>query len=93
MRLSKELIKQIAEAIANNLESKGMVKLAVPGHVLAERIAGIITEDMAAEDRLNREVEKLLASYEGEIAKGGMDYRKLFELTKQKLAKEKKMVI
>jgi hypothetical protein len=93
MRLSKELIKQIAEAIANNLESKGLARLSQPRHVVAAKVAEIITEDMMAEDRLNREVEKLLASYEGEISKGGMDYRKLFELTKQKLAKEKKMVI
>lgn len=93
MRLSKELIKQIAEAIANNLESRGVAKLAVPKHVLAGRIGEIITKDLLAEDRLNDEVKKLLGSYEGEITRGGMDYRKLFELTKQKLAKERKIVL
>lgn len=93
MRLSKELIKQIADAVVANLDGKGMVKLAAPKHVVAAKVAEIIMEDMAAEDRLNREVENILRSHEGEIAKGGMDYRKLFELTKQKLAREKKMVI
>jgi hypothetical protein len=93
MRLSKELIKQIADAIANNLESKGMVTFSQPKHIVAAKVAEIIMEDMAAEDRLNREVENILRSHEGEIAKGGMDYRKLFELTKQKLARERKMVI
>ena len=93
MRLSKELIRQIAEAVANNLESKGVAKLAVPKHVLAEKIGEIITKDMLAEDQLNRDVEKVLAAYESEIAQGQMDYRKVFDLTKQKLAKERKMVL
>lgn len=93
MRLSKELIRQIAESIANNLNSKGLARLAVPRHVLAERIGEIITRDMQAEDQLNRDVEKVLASYESEISKGQMDYRKVFELTKQKLAKDRKMVL
>lgn len=93
MRLSKELIRQIAEAIANNLESKGVAKLAVQKHVLAERIGEIITKDMLAEEQLNRDVEKILAAYESEIAKGQMDYRKVFDLTKQKLAKERKIVL
>ncbi len=93
MRLSNELIRQIAEAIANNLESKGMAKLSVARHVLAERIGAIIIKDMQAEDQLNRDVEKILSSYEREIAHGQMDYRKVFDLTKQKLAKERKMVI
>lgn len=93
MRLSNELIRQIAEAIANNIESKNMAKLGVARHVLAERIGAIITRDMQAEDQLNRDVEKMLSSYEREIALGQMDYRKVFELTKQKLAKERKMVI
>ena len=93
MRLPKELIRQIAEAIAASLDSKGLVKPSGSRTILAERIAEIITQDMLAEDRLNREVEKLLEAHEDEIAKGGMDYRKVFELTKQKLARERKIVL
>lgn len=93
MRLSKELIRQIAEAIASNIESKGVATLGVPKHALAQRIGDIIIGNMQAEDRLNEDVRKLLGSHEDEISKGGMDYRKLFELTKQKLAKERKMVL
>jgi hypothetical protein len=48
---------------------------------------------MLAEDKLNDEVKKLLAAHEDEIAKGHMDYRKVFDLTKQKLAKERGIVL
>jgi len=48
---------------------------------------------MLAEEKLNKDVEKLLAAHEEEIAKENMDYRKVFELTKQKLAKERGIVL
>ncbi len=93
MRLSKELINHIALAITNNLESKGMAKYDVPKTGIAEKIDEIITRNMLEEDKLNKDVEKMLAAHEAEIARGNMDYRKVFELTKQKLAKERGIVL
>lgn len=93
MRLSKDLINHIADAMAASLDTKGLVKLKKPRKDLAAKIAETITADLAAEDRLNREVEKILTAYEAEISKGQMDYRKVFELTKQKLAKDRGMVL
>ncbi len=93
MRLTKELISQIAEAMVASLEAKNQVRFTAPRARAAAKIIEIITADLAAEDRLNRDVEKVLAAYESEIAKGNMDRRKVFELTKQKLAKERGMVL
>ncbi len=93
MRLSKELIRHVADAIANNLESKGMVKYDVPRTAIVEKIDEMITKNMLEEDKLNKDVEKMLAAHEAEIARGNMDYRKVFELTKQKLAKERGLVL
>jgi hypothetical protein len=93
MRLSKEMISHIANAIATNLEAKGAAKYLVPKPTVSAKIAGIITQNMLDEDRLNAEVEKLLAAYENEIAKGQMDYRKVFDLTRQKLARERGIVL
>ncbi len=93
MRLSKGLIKIIADAIAKNLETKGLAKYDAPRAAIMEKIAEVITANMLAEDKLNAEVEKILSAHEAEIKKGQMDYRKVFELTKQKLAKERGMVL
>jgi uncharacterized protein len=93
MRLPKEMIKHMADAIAANLESKGLVEYEVPKNAISEKIAEVITADMLAEDKLNKEVEKLLSAHEAEISRGQMDYRKVFEMTKQKLAKEKGIVL
>ncbi len=93
MRLPKELIIHIADTIASELESKDMVKYAVPKAGISAMVADVITESMLAEDQLNKEVEKILAAHEAAIAKGQVDYRKIFELTKQKLAKERGIVL
>ncbi|HTG01477.1 MAG TPA: DUF507 family protein [Nitrospirota bacterium] len=93
MRLTKEMIQHIADAIAANLQAKGLVEYEASKAAVAGKIADIITADMQAEDKLNKDVEKLLAAHEAEISKGQMDYRKVFELTKQKLAKERGMVL
>lgn len=93
MRLPKEMIKHIADAIAKNLETKGLAKYDVPRTTISEKIAEVITANMLAEDKLNAEVEKILSAHEAEIKKGQMDYRKVFDLTKQKLAKERGIVL
>lgn len=93
MRLTRELIQTIAEAMVASLESKNMATLVNPRKNVVAKIAEVITADLAEEDRLNKDVEKVLAAYETEIAKGNMDYRKVFELTKQKLAKERGMIL
>ena len=93
MRLPKEMIKHIADEIAANLEKKGLVEYEVPRAAIAGKIADVITANMLEEDRLNKDVEKLLSAHEAEISREQMDYRKVFELTKQKLAKERGIVL
>jgi len=93
MRLPKEMIKHIADAIATNLESKGLAEYEAPKSTIVAKIAEVITADMVAEDSLNRDIEELLAAHEAEIAQGQMDYRKVFEMTKQKLAKDRGIVL
>ncbi len=93
MRLSKELIQHIANAVAANLETRGFAKYSAASAAIAAKIADVITRNMQEEDKLNKDVEKLLAAHEDEIAKGQMDYRKVFELTRQKLAKDRGFVL
>jgi hypothetical protein len=93
MRLTKELILHISSAIANNLEAKEMVRYEILKTAITENINDVITKNMLEEDKLNKDVEKLLSVHEAEIAKGNMDYRKVFELTKQKLAKDRGFVL
>jgi hypothetical protein len=87
------MIKYLSDAIAVNLETKGLADYEVPREAISAKIAEVITADMLAEDKLNKDVEKLLNAHEAEIAKENMDYRKLFDLTKNKLAKDRGIVL
>ena len=93
MRLSKDMIKYLSDAIAVNLETKGLADYEVTREAISAKIAEVITTDMLAEDKLNKDVEKLLVAHEAEIAKENMDYRRVFELTKHKLAKDRGIVL
>ena len=53
----------------------------------------LIMEELTVEDRLNEEVREILKGHTVEIEKGRLDYRRLFDLTKQKLVKERNIVI
>ncbi len=45
------------------------------------------------EDRLNQEVREMLKQFDADIEKGRLDYRRLFDLTKKKLIKERNIII
>jgi len=93
MRLSKEMIKYLADAISENLESKGIVEYEIPKSKISELIAEVIVANMQEEDKLNKDVEKLLAPHEAEMSQEMMDYRKMFDLTKKKLAQDRGIVL
>ncbi len=57
------------------------------------RTEEIITEELMVEDRLNDEVREILKKHAEDIERGRMDYRKLFDLTKQKLVRERNLVL
>jgi hypothetical protein len=93
MRIPKSWVPLMAKQIVNNLVSKGLIEPAVPVEKLIEEAGHLILEELMVEDRLNDEVRQLLKKYESEIAKGRLDFRKLFDMTKQKLVRERNIVL
>ncbi|OHE59170.1 MAG: hypothetical protein A2Z47_06485 [Thermodesulfovibrio sp. RBG_19FT_COMBO_42_12] len=93
MRVPKSWVPLLAKKIADNIISKELVKLAVPIQKLLLETEDIILYELAAEDRLNEEVREVLKKHASEIEQGRLDYRRLFELTKQKLAKERNLIL
>ena len=83
----------MAKQIVNNLVNKGLIEPAVSVEQLIEETGNLILDELMAEDRLNEEVRQLLKKYESEIAKGRLDFRKLFDMTKQKLVRERNIVL
>ena len=53
----------------------------------------IFLKELKVEEELNVEVEKMLSKYEKEFQSGKLDRRKMFQMIKNQLAKEKKVVL
>lgn len=93
MRVPKSWVPILARKVAENLTSREVVKLTVPMDKFIAKTEEIIMEELMVEDRLNDEVRELLKKHSTDIERGRMDYRRLFELTKHKLVKERNLVL
>ncbi|MDA8432851.1 MAG: DUF507 family protein [Nitrospiraceae bacterium] len=93
MRIPKAWVPILAKRIAENLAAKELVGIKVAMEKFVEKTEEIIAEELSLEDRLNEEVRELLKKHATDIERGRMDYRRLFELTKQKLVKERNLVL
>ncbi|WP_353684868.1 DUF507 family protein [Thermodesulfovibrio sp. 3907-1M] len=93
MRIPKSWVPYIANKIIENLLKKDMIEMTVPKEQLLEEAEKLILDELMVEDRLNEEVRELLKKYEAEIERDKLDYRKLFEMTKQKLVKQRNLVL
>lgn len=83
----------MARRIVDNLIKKDLIEPAIPVNTLIEETEKLLMDELMVEDRLNEEVRNLLRKYDSEIEKGRLDYRKLFDMTKQKLVKERNIVL
>jgi hypothetical protein len=93
MRIPKSWVPILAKKIADNIISKKLVSSAVPLEKLVSETAELLLNELTVEDRLNEEVRELLKKYSPDIEKGHLDYRKLFDLTKQKLVRERNLIL
>lgn len=93
MRIPKSWVPYIAENIVENLLKKDLIEPLVSKEELLSEAEKLILDELMVEDRLNEEVREILKKYEAEIEKSKLDYRKLFEMTKQKLVKQRNLVL
>ena len=92
MRLKKEFVEQISKRIIESLISKDLIIWEGDHNRLESIISDIITEDLMVEDRLNEEVKQLLDSRTEEYERSMMDYGRVFQLVKSKLARERGLI-
>jgi hypothetical protein len=93
MRIPKNWVPSIAGKIVNNLLKKELAEPAVPVETLIAETERLLLEELMVEDRINDEVRQILKKFEPEIEKGRLDYRKLFDMTKQKIVRERNVIL
>ncbi len=93
MRVPKGWAPVLSKVIIEELLNREQINLVMPREQVVALLSGLILEELMVEDILNAEVREMLKKYDSEIEKGRLDYRRLFEMTKQKLVKDRNIVL
>jgi len=92
MGLRKEYVKLLSTKVVEGLIKQEMIE--VPeGLDLADQLFQIMDAEINMEDRLNEEVRLLLNQYQDQMRQSGASYQEMFKLIKNKLVRERKLVL
>jgi hypothetical protein len=92
MGLRKEYVRLLSTMIAEDLVKQQMIE--VPEDLdLAEQLFQVMDAEINLEDRLNEEVRVLLNQYQDQMRQSGASYQEMFKLIKNKLVRERKLVL
>ena len=92
MRLKKKFVEKISKKIIDSLLRKDLIIWEGSRDQLESIINNIIIDDLMVEDHLNDEVKQLLDSRTEEYERSMMDYGRVFQLVKSKLARERGLI-
>ena len=92
MRLKKEFVEKISKKTIDSLISKDLIIWEGSRDKLESIVTAIIIDDLMVEDHLNEEVKQLLDSRTEEYERSMMDYGRVFQLVKSKLARERGLI-
>ncbi len=93
MRLRKDQIENLSKRILNRMQSQSLAQLKTSEEKILEKIQAVITQNLADEQKLETEVDQLLAQFRSQIRSGQINEAELFLKMKKELAKKKKFVL
>ena len=92
MKLTTSQIQRLSEKILNQWKSQNLITFKVDEKVVLQTIINSITGDFQREEQLERDVHALMDQMERQH-EGQFQRHKMFPMLKQKLAKERKIVL
>jgi hypothetical protein len=78
--------------VADELTNQEMIEIP-EGFDLAEQLYQVMEAEVNLEDRINEEVRSLLNQYQDQMRQSGASYQEMFKLIKNKLVRERKVVL
>jgi hypothetical protein len=93
MKLSPEKVEQLSAALVDQLAEIDGVMFQGDDSQLRLAMQQIIADELLVEERLDAEIHKMLQAYKYEITMGRMSYDELFKKTKQRLVRDRKVVL
>jgi hypothetical protein len=93
MKLSPDKVEQLAAALLDQLAEIDGVLFKGDDSQIRLAMQQIMTEELMAEELLDAEIHKMLQAYKYEITMGRMSYDDLFKKTKQRLVRDRHIVL
>jgi uncharacterized protein len=90
MLLAREFVAYLSRQLVKRL-SAGSIETNQPDAVV-DRVAGVITEELEVEDRLNDEVRDLLSQYSEYMRRESVSYQEMFRRIKNTMIAQRKVV-
>ena len=92
MALRKEFVRLLSVKIVEDLIKQEMIE--IPEDLdLADQLFQVMDEELSLEDKVNDEVRVLLNQYQDQMRQSGASYQEMFKLIKNKLVRERKLVL
>ncbi len=92
MKLSTSQIQRLSDKILNQWKTQNLITFKVDEKVVLQTIKDVITENVKQEDELDRDVRVMLDKIADEHGEG-FQKGKMFNMLKQKMAKERKIIL
>jgi hypothetical protein len=92
MALRREYVHLLSKKIVEDLIKQEMIEIP-DGLDLAEQLFPVMDAEVNLEDRINEEVRLLLNQYQDQMRQSGASYQEMFKLIKNKLVRERKLVL
>lgn len=95
MRLKEEQIKRLAEKVYSDLVQDGLIVQRLERGAAVQGIVKAIMQDISREQTLERDAERMLDETIAAMGRGAadIDRRKMLRMIKEKLAKDRKIVL
>lgn len=92
MRLAREYVDYVAQAIVARLIAAEVIQTAIPGKVV-ERVHQVLVDELSVEDRINDKVREYMNQYADEIRRTGVSYQEMFKRIKSELVRREKVIL
>jgi hypothetical protein len=92
MALRKEFIRLLAGKMAADLVQLEMIEVPA-GFALTDLLYQVMEAELSLEDKINEEVRGLLNLYSDQMRQNGISYQEMFKLIKNKLVRERKIIL
>ncbi len=93
MKLTEEQVETIVKKVVNNLKDKNLIIYKTDEKIVHNRMVEAFIANLRAEDRLDDEVKEMIESHSSEMDENQVDYRKMFNMIKNRLIRERDLII